>query len=280
MKILGVSRSNIFSPNSEARDAAIFNKVAALLHQCGHSITICSEDVCPSTTDARLVFSMARSQKALQTLSQWEQEGVVVINSACAILRNDRLFLAKLFAENRVGAPAFKKVNLSDLSAPFPGQAFWVKRADACAQEKSDVVYCPDEATWIQARTRFLSRGISQLIAVEHLQGDLIKFYGVIDQPFFYYYYPTATRTFSKFGLEEVNGAPQYLTFSPDVLHELANRTSHLTGFSVYGGDAVVCTDGSIKIIDFNDWPSFSACLEDASKAIFSHLIKELNKNI
>ncbi len=36
----------------------------------------------------------------------------------------------------------------------------------------------------------------------------------------------------------------------------------------VYGGDMVVRADGSFAIIDFNDWPSFSRCREEAARAI------------
>jgi len=39
-------------------------------------------------------------------------------------------------------------------------------------------------------------------------------------------------------------------------------------GIKVYGGDCIVGEDGSFCIIDFNDWPSFSRCREDAATAI------------
>ena len=34
----------------------------------------------------------------------------------------------------------------------------------------------------------------------------------------------------------------------------------------VYGGDCVVSSSGEIRIIDFNDWPSFARCREEAGK--------------
>jgi hypothetical protein len=39
---------------------------------------------------------------------------------------------------------------------------------------------------------------------------------------------------------------------------------------SVYGGDCVVRADGSFAIIDFNDWPSFACCREEAAETISS----------
>jgi hypothetical protein len=39
-------------------------------------------------------------------------------------------------------------------------------------------------------------------------------------------------------------------------------------GLQVYGGDCIVTVDGAWYMIDFNDWPSFSRCREEAAEAI------------
>ena len=36
----------------------------------------------------------------------------------------------------------------------------------------------------------------------------------------------------------------------------------------VYGGDCIVSPDGQITIIDFNDWPSFAPCCNEAAQHI------------
>ena len=36
----------------------------------------------------------------------------------------------------------------------------------------------------------------------------------------------------------------------------------------VYGGDAIVGPDGVARLIDLNDWPSFSSCRAVAAEAI------------
>ena len=41
----------------------------------------------------------------------------------------------------------------------------------------------------------------------------------------------------------------------------------------VYGGDCVVSEDGSIRIIDFNDWPSFAPCREEAGFYIATKMV-------
>ena len=51
---------------------------------------------------------------------------------------------------------------------------------------------------------------------------------------------------------------------------ENATRLAGLLGLEVYGGDCIVRQDGTFAIIDFNDWPSFSRCRNDAAKAIAS----------
>ena len=46
-------------------------------------------------------------------------------------------------------------------------------------------------------------------------------------------------------------------------------------GIRVFGGDAIIREDSSYVIIDFNDWPSFSSCSEEASVAIASIIDNE-----
>ena len=58
-----------------------------------------------------------------------------------------------------------------------------------------------------------------------------------------------------------------------EALKALADRAAEVSGFTVYGGDAIVSADGSIRIIDFNDWPSFSPCRRQAAAAIAARLL-------
>ena len=184
---------------------------------------------------------MARGRDVLECLAQAErEEGLVVINSAEHLLNLSR---------------------------------------DNCAQKQGDVQFVENESQFAQAMTDFANRGIQQVIVEEHLEGDLIKFYGVEGSAFFHITYPTEKGGFSKFGLEEQNGQPQHFGFDADKLKTEADRAAQITGITVYGGDAVVTPQGSIHIIDFNDWPSFSACRKDAAKAI-ANRIKFFDKPI
>ena len=44
----------------------------------------------------------------------------------------------------------------------------------------------------------------------------------------------------------------------------------------VYGGDSIVSPDGTIRIIDFNDWPSFAPCRKEAAIAIGKTILTEV----
>ena len=61
---------------------------------------------------------------------------------------------------------------------------------------------------------------------------------------------------------------PLHYAFDVESLKQAADKAARVTGMIVYGGDAVITAQGKFFIIDFNDWPSFSACRRDAAKAI------------
>ena len=51
-------------------------------------------------------------------------------------------------------------------------------------------------------------------------------------------------------------------------MKKTVDRLATTIGVIVYGGDAIVRSDGSFVIIDFNDWPTFSPCREEAARKI------------
>lgn len=272
-KVLGVSRSERFSPHSVERDGSIFRAVAEALERQGHEVETVGEDELRADhlPPARLVFSMARGEAALTLLAEAERgQRLQVVNSAAKLLEmtRDRILLA--FEAQRIPQPPYEIVDRAARHRlPFP---FWLKRADACAQQPGDVSFVQTEEEWERAVARFAARGIRKAVAAGHQEGDLIKFYGVEGTGFFHVKYANEQGSFSKFGLEAVNGAPHHYAFSLARLKQTADRAAVVTGFLVYGGDAVVSPDGQCRIIDFNDWPSFSACGEAAAQAIVQRL--------
>ena len=158
------------------------------------------------------------------------------------------------------------------IGTPMPPRngtdGYWVKRGDGAAQTANDVVYCVDEAALAEAEQRMQEQGLDCTVSA-HVRGDLVKFYAVSCTDFFYYCYPTDDGQ-TKFGTESLNGEAHHYPFDVEVLKREAARLAEALDVEVYGGDAIVKSDGSFCIIDFNDWPSFSRCLENAAEVIES----------
>ena len=159
------------------------------------------------------------------------------------------------------------------IGTPIPPKdgidGYWLKRGDAAAQSKGDVVFAADRDTLRQAIADMEQRGISEYTVSAHVVGDLVKFYGVFGTGFFRYYYPTDDGQ-TKFDDERRNGSAHHYPFDISALQGETERLAEAVGIDIYGGDAIVRDDGSFCLIDFNDWPSFSRCREEASDAIAS----------
>lgn len=249
MRVAWLYREERFSPGSVEKDRAIMDAVRQELRGHGITETVVGED-------ADIVFSMARDEQTLTDLEALEQRGVRVVNSPKGVRTcNNRYELDALLRRNGIAVP------------PVTGNdGVWVKRGDASAEVKDDVVLCMTEAEIDDAIARMRQRGIKSWVRQAHIRGDLVKFYGV-EGRMFTHSYPTDSGH-SKFGLETANGTAQHYAFDLMALQKEADRVARLTGVSIYGGDAIVRDDGSFAIIDFNDWPTFASCRQDAAKAI------------
>ncbi|MDE5675784.1 MAG: hypothetical protein K2I44_10650, partial [Muribaculaceae bacterium] len=153
----------------------------------------------------------------------------------------------------------------------------WIKRGDFHAMHKEDVSYCrhPEEAQ--EVLHEYFYRGIKRAVINRHLVGDLIKFYGVSGQPFFYWFYPF-DEGHSKYGHEAINGKSQGIPFDEEKLRSMCQDASDILDVKIYGGDCIVDKDGSIRIIDFNDWPSFAPCRLEAAPYIAKCVLSAIRK--
>ena len=289
-RILGVSRSPRFSPNSQTRDEAIFQGVVTELQRQGYEVERICEDDFVTATGYDAVFSMARDLRVLQTLAVSEQSGLPVFNSAQALLQATRVVQTATFEAEGIPVPdspvLFRRNGAKMVpllrDAGFKSWHFpvWLKRSEACAQSAADVCFVENEEQLATALTGYASRQIDEVLVSEHLRGDLVKFYGVEGTPFFYSYYPTSDNAFSKFGLERINGAPSGFPLDLEALKQVADRAAASCGMVIYGGDCIVDEQGRFRIIDFNDWPSYSRCCGEASRAIadkISQAIRDKN---
>ena len=267
MRICAVRRKECFSPNSIENDAAIIGQVSDILREAGHEVvSVCEENELFTnynfSNDHKPLFdcwfSMGRMQTTLDVLKAEQQRGAFVINSAYGVENCRRDVLTKLMKEWGIPAPDDEGAN-----------GYWVKRADMAAQTHDDVVFAADREQADEAIAQFASRGIHQIVVQAHVIGDVVKFYGVQGTGFFKCFYP-GDDDISKFGDETINGAPHHYAFDLVALQRHAELLSLKADVKVYGGDCVVMDNGDYRIIDFNDWPSFSRCRHDAALAIAS----------
>ena len=254
MKILAVCRDHRYSPNSVDKDFAILKAAAGRL---GGELQLVGENDIVADTVCDICLSMAREEKNLHSLSLLEQRGVRVVNSPESVLACRRSNIENVMRELSVPLPPSDGVD-----------GFWIKRGDAAAQSQGDVRYCRDAAELELAKEEFSRRGINDFTVSAHVAGDLVKWYAV-EGGFFRYYYPTDDGN-TKFNDEAVNGDACHYRFDAEALRLSVEKVARAIGITVYGGDALVRSDGSFCIIDFNDWPSFSRCKEDAADAIAS----------
>ena len=255
--ILCIFRARRFSPNSVENDRLILEAVAHEMEGMGNEVRMMTEEevialgVLP---EADIVYCMARSDEALEII---ERSKARVINAPEGIrVCGNRLALTDIMRR---------------LDVPIPPEngddGIWLKRGIGTAEVAEDTVFCSSEEEIAEAMRKFADRGITDVCRQAHVVGDLVKFYGVADTDFFYHFYPTDSGR-SKFGSEEHNGKAYHYPFSVEEMKVVIDRLAKEIGVMVYGGDAIVRSDGSFVIIDFNDWPTFSPCREEAGKVI------------
>lgn len=279
-KIAGIMRAGAYSPNHIGNDAAIFNIVAEQLRKRGFTVNVYSEEQFASgAVTERIIVNMCREQRSIRRLQQLEDEGALVINSGYGIENCTRERMTRILLGHGIPYPKSLMVNtnenIKDELAKAGIVQAWIKRGDFHAMHKEDVSYVrhPDEAQ--EVLQEYFLRGINRAVINIHLEGDLIKFYGVQDTPFFYWFYPF-DGGHSKFGHEAINGKAQGLEFDKENLKKICQDASEALDVKIYGGDCIVSADGEIRIIDFDDWPSFAPCRTEAGPVIARMIMNEI----
>ena len=275
-------RAGAFSPNHIGNDAAIFNLVAEQLRKRGCEITIYSEEQFDSThIKEKVILDMCREEKSYRRLQDLEDAGALVINSGYGIENCTRERMSRILIGSGVPNPQSFIVDtdekVKDRLTRAGIQGCWIKRGDGHTKHREDVTFArhPQEAQ--ETLQEFFLRGIKRAVIQRHLEGDLVKFYGVVGTPFFYWFYPFDVGH-SKYGAEKVNGVSHHLDFDLDALKQMCNKAADVLDVKIYGGDCIVEADGNITIIDFNDWPSFAPCRAEAAPVIARMVINEIKK--
>ena len=272
MIIAGIRRGNQFSPNHIGNDAAIFALTAEHLRKRGAVVNEYIEsDLLLHDLQERVVFNMVRDWRSIHRLQELEDRGTLVVNSGYGIENCTRERMTRLLLDHHIAHPRSLILKTTeDPTAALAEMGFyncWIKRGDFHAIHREDVTYVrnPEEARGILKE--YAIRGIPSAVINEHLVGDLVKFYGVTGTDFFYWFYPSNMHH-SKFGLEQINGTAKGIPFDLDELKRVCDQAARVLNVHIYGGDCIVADDGTVRLIDFNDWPSFAPCRDEAAPHI------------
>ena len=271
--LIAIRRDPSFSPNSVGNDARILEAVVHQLEAEGYCVHVCSEDdFVEADLCAPMVFGMYRKEETLRYLQRLEKKhGTVVLNTTEGIANCRRAPLLRIMEQHDMPQPesVIVDVNKAEFPIAFP---CWMKRANGYSMEKGDVAYVSTQSKAETALKEFRDRGIRKVLLSEHLKGDLVKFYGVRGTPFFFWFYPF-DEGHSKYGHEAINGKSQGIKFNLKEMKNICQRAAEELNVVIYGGDCIVSPEGEMRIIDFNDWPSFAPCRNEAAPHIAKAVI-------
>jgi hypothetical protein len=285
IEVAGIRRGSQYSPNHVGNDTAIFNLTVGYLKRKGCLVKEYTEqEFLRSGIKEDIIFDMVRDKNAIRKLKEEEDKGKLVLNSGYGIDNCTREKMTRLLVSNGIPHP---KSFIVKTNEPLPvniesmATRFWIKRGDFHAIHREDVTYTRNVEEAETVLNEYALRGIETAVLNEHLIGDLVKFYGIAGTDFFYWFYPNDLNH-SKFGWEKINGQAMGIPFDLEYLKSLCDEVAKVLGIYVYGGDCVVDADSTIKIIDFNDWPSFAPCRSEAaiyiSKCIYDQAVLHLER--
>ncbi len=282
----GIFREVEHSPGREADDAGILKATGRRLEEAGAGFVVAYRTPAALTgresTLPSLAFSMCEGLAALERLRKWESRGVCVVNSSRSVANTHRERTLPLLEARRIPIPESR---LLDCSGPLPRgkkedrlfSGCWIKQATEHKTREGDVVFATDPASVRDALERLRSRGLPRAVAQRHVEGDLLKFYGVtaavgsadddeaLPPGWFKWFYPKE---------RPVSGH----AFDARALCDIACRAARSLGLDIWGGDAIVTPEGSIFVIDLNAWPSFALFREEAADHIATHLAARLRR--
>lgn len=279
-------RAGAYSPNHIGNDAAIFNATADQLRKRGCVVNIYSEDQFnDGKVKERIILNMCRQQESIKKLQDLEDDGCIVVNSGYGIENCTRERMTRILLGNGIPYPKSVIVNTDEavidrLKAAGINNC-WIKRGDFHAMHKEDVSYVRHVEEAQEVIQEYFYRGIKRAVINIHLVGDLIKFYGIHGSPFFFWFYPF-DEGHSKYGLEAINGKSKGIDFDIEHLKSICHDAAEALGVEIYGGDCIVSPEGEVRIIDFNDWPSFAPCRNEAApfiaKSVLSYIKNKLKE--
>lgn len=280
----GIYRELAHSPGRETDDAEILRAAARQLEERGFPVALKSAEELSSGSEEPppFLFVMCERLEVLDTLARWEKEGAVLVNSPASIRNTYRDRMIALFERDRLPLPRTRLVSTDsgDEVALFTGGLelpCWIKRGDVHNTQKGDVVFARTAAAAEEALSAMGRRGIARAVLQRHVEGDLIKFYGIGGRK------RGAAASEAPGWFEWFYHRDQRLRrhpFDATALAEIVQRGAAALGLEIYGGDAIVTPAGEIFLIDLNAWPSFALYRDTAAKRIASYLAARFRREV
>jgi hypothetical protein len=279
--LIGIYRETLHSPQRVFDDFEILRLTGEVLRSEGVEVEFVRPEQIASSAawwnQARpeIVFLMCEQEQMLKRLAEWERRGSILINSVGAIRNTYRNRMIPLLSASALLFPRSELIATvtslweSQVNAFFRNArrgALWVKRGDVHNTQKGDVTLARSAEEVRALILAFQSRGVSQAALQEHIEGDLIKLYGIgqSGEVWFRWFYHKEQRL-------------KRHPFSEHVLRDTFFCAAKVLDLEVFGGDAVVAPDGSIYLIDINAWPSFALFRREASEAIARHILSKIS---
>jgi hypothetical protein len=264
----GIFRESTHSPGRESDDTEILRLTGKHLEAKGFQVELKTADEVSEIGDEvrpRFVFLMCERVEVLERLRALEVSGVPHVNSPRAVHNTYRDRMIAVLDEANV--PFIPSRVVSTAERPDPGPLpVWVKRGDVHNTQEGDVVQAGTPTAVDGALAGLAVRDIPRAVIQPHVEGDLIKFYGIgagggphREPPWFRWFYHKDQRLAGH-------------RFDQRELARLVRRAAAALGLEVYGGDAIATPTGQLVLLDVNAWPSFALYRDEASAAIASYL--------
>ena len=268
-KILCISRSEVFSPQSVERAFSMISATSQALRQVGFAVEVRKETELQDFSGFDAILSMGRALETLRLLSQAQKAGIPVLNHPSSVALCGARYQLLSTLHEVVPIPHFGLVQ-GTATPPF---SYWLK-ADGYTTTAFPVQKCP-------AHSPIVASLLPRCLYMQHVEGTLVKFYGVLHTDFFEACVVSSDisqkTTVGKSATSEIPFKSLSNAFQTS-LKDLAEQAAKRVMLDIYGGDAVIDDQGCLWLIDLNDWPSFSFCQNQAAKAIVQRVSQVLGK--
>ena len=266
----GIFRERAHSPGRETDDSEILRLTGKHLRARGFRVLIQSpEEITAMPVERpRGVFFMCEQLEILGHLGELAARGVPHVNAPQAVLNTYRDRMIALLEEAGVAFIDSRLVPTAGPETTPDAWPVWVKRGDVHNTQEGDVTFAATADAVRAALQGLAARGVTRAVLQPHVEGDLVKFYGIGGSAradgtpawFRSFYHKNQT----------LAGHP----LDPVALGRSVRRAATALGLEVYGGDAIATASGRIVLLDLNAWPSFALFREEAAERIADHLAR------